>query len=222
MGNKRGSHVGMIASFAIFVLFLIGIYLAVEPAFKTGNDKKLLLEYTKSGLLNEFSSNLTTVIIKPAGNCSIISNSLAEVPNGYYAIVKDENGNVVGSNFSGNNLAVNTYNGALWIYYSDTPFISSTSSDIGCVAPPIESIRDNKEIFENKILNGISNFESLKTSLKIPTGSEFSLGFEYSNGTRISSFEKNVSSEVYAEEIYIRYVDKNANNLPGKLIIKTW
>ena len=59
--SRRGSHVGVIASFSIFILFLVGLYLVTEPALKFDKDKKALLQYLEGRLVEEFSGNLTTV-----------------------------------------------------------------------------------------------------------------------------------------------------------------
>ncbi len=219
--SRRGSHVGVIASFSIFILFLIGIYLVSEPAFKVNKDKKALLEYTKNALIEKFSSHLTIAVIKPGTNCSTLSDSLVGVDN-VYALAKDANGNPIGASYSGSNLIVDSGNEPLWIYYSKIPFNNVSGSGSGCPVPPIESIRDSNEIFESKIKDGIENFTSLKDSLNIPPGSQLGLGFQYHNGTVIRTNEINVSEDIYSEEKNIQYIDKNANSLAGKLTIKVW
>jgi len=58
--------------------------------------------------------------------------------------------------------------------------------------------------------------------LNIPPGSEFGFTFEYNNGTQINMGEQDVTTNVYVKELPMQYIDKDANTLLGKLIIKTW
>ena len=44
LSNKKGSHVGLVLSFVIFVVFLIFMYPLVGPALETKGDKQYLLE----------------------------------------------------------------------------------------------------------------------------------------------------------------------------------
>ena len=66
-----------------------------------------------------------------------------------------------------------------------------------------------------------NNYEALKSKLKIPIESDFNFGFTYSNKTSIIT-EKNISTNIYAVEIPVQYVDKNASISLGFINIKIW
>jgi hypothetical protein len=221
--NKRGSHVGIIASFTIFIMFLIGIYLVLDPVLRTQKDKQLVLEHLEVDLINEFSDNLTIVVMSSNEACleSPHDNQLGIVSGGY-AIAKDEDGNIMPSTYA-QRLTVETNSiTPIWAYYSPIEFYNLTTTVESCNLATIDSMRASKEIFELKIIQGFNEFENLKTNLSVPVESQVSLLFEMANGTVLSAGEQNVSANVYSREIPIQYIDYYANNLAGKLIIKVW
>src|SRR3989338_4723442 len=63
MIGKRGSHVGVMLSFVIFVTLLIFLYSAIQPLTKTKKEKQSLLDFLKVELIKKFSADLTTVTI---------------------------------------------------------------------------------------------------------------------------------------------------------------
>jgi len=62
--SKRGSHVGFILSFVIFVLFILFLYTTIQPAIKIQKEKTLFIDYLKDVLVENFTVNLTTMTIK--------------------------------------------------------------------------------------------------------------------------------------------------------------
>src|SRR5690606_17204328 len=78
MMNKKGSHVGMVLSFVIFVIFLVFTISILQPAVKQEKDKRALLEYLKNELANELSDQLNTTVIElknSQGNANCITLS---------------------------------------------------------------------------------------------------------------------------------------------------
>ena len=67
-----------------------------------------------------------------------------------------------------------------------------------------------------------TNYSELKSELKIPLGSEFGFSLIYNNGTRIGTEEKELSISIYAREIPVQYVDREANINSGFLNIQVW
>ncbi|MFH1326963.1 MAG: hypothetical protein ABIH59_02450 [archaeon] len=227
--NKRGTHVGVIASFSIFIVFVVVLYVIMEPALKTQKDKDLFLEYLELKLIDEFSSNLTTITVSNASGSdeffNIPKNDLTlDYVNSNY-IVKDKDENIIVSENSGlSNLKISAVTeNVLWIYFANVTFTIKTGvGESTSRIYKIESIRETKEIFEEKILEGLNDFESLKGNMSIPLGIDFSLVFEKNNGTQIRAGEKNVTTSIYANEIPIYYINVNASKLAGKLITKVW
>jgi len=219
-GDKRGSHVGIIASFSIFILFLIGIYAATQPLFSTQKENDLLIQYLETEIMELVSGNLTIAIVESTGNCIEVANDRVGVSE-RGAIVKDPAGNFVYSEYNGKlMISPNSYS-VLWISYSpEFPVITGSSS--GCDVPYIESVRRSKEIFETRVVSAVNSFDAWKDTLNIPPGRVFSFFFQYYNGTVISAGEQEIEREVYADELPVEYVDKNANKLYGKFGVKVW
>ncbi len=222
----------MIASFSIFILFLIAIYFIVQPTVKNQKDKQLILDYLKLKVQEQLSANLTTLIISNTtinpNPCIFFNKNDAELNNGNF-YVKDKNGNTLGF---GNNTNP-TYLDVNWdgqqnfvkIFSSEEKF-NTDSFSCGVFTSnsnyTIKSIVKEKQFFETRIVNGITSFLDLKNNITVTLGNDWNMDFEYNNGTTISSGVTDTLREVYSEEIPIVYVDKNASLLPGKLRLKVW
>jgi hypothetical protein len=224
--NKRGSHVGIIASFSIFVLFLVGIYFVLDPMLRLERDKQLALEYLEAELLTKFSSNLTKAIINKSGVTSLCCyDTDVGVESNLYSIAKKEDGTILRSSYKASDglLSINSDGEEfVWVYYSPVEFYNEDYGSFSCWNTDVASVRTSKEIFEKKIIDdGINDFDNLVTAMNLPN-TEFSFSFEMENGTILSAGEKNTSVNIYAREIPIQYIDFNATNLAGKLTIRVW
>lgn len=220
--NKKASHVGIIASFAIFVTFLAGLYFVLNPILGSKGERDIQLKYVEEILKNKFSDNLSIIVISPTSpSCSNLS--LASLGYGSLdAIVKDSNDNVINSEPNGGILKIApTPESILWVYISPQEFSNTTTSETGCSIPEIKSVRESKEIFESKIISGINNFTSLKEGLDLGA-SEFGFEFEYENGTVLSTPIFSGDKDVYVKEINVNYIDSLAQKLPGKIRLSVW
>lgn len=224
--SKKASHVGIIASFSIFVLFLIGIYLFSQPFTQTSKEQDVILNYLEKELTNAFSENLTVAIISgTAGNRSIIEMALVLEDTNVNYTVKDKNG-VNRLSFKNLNqlIVLRTYEDVLWVYFSKAYLNPYGEPDIGgdTISPTISSVRVSKEIFEEKIINGINNFEDLKSNLTISQNIGFGFSFEMSNGTIIGTEIKQTSKDIFTKEVPIEYYNSYADKLNGKIRISIW
>jgi len=236
MRNKKGSHVGMILSFLVFITFLGFLYTAIEPATKSAEDKLDLVAYLKVELLKEFSADMSTLVLKavPASNC--IEFDLPDQGLKDWGIVaRDSVDNPIDS-FAGPAKSVFEFDegGIFKAYYSSE--FDLGEDDIGLCDPlelgttyNISLFKTTDEIFESKILNvsdsleDDSNYEALKNKLNIGVGDEFGFVFRNeSKGIVTGTEEKDVSTDVFVEEIPIQYLDSEANIKSGFLSIKVW
>ena len=62
--EKRGSHVGVMLSFVIFLTFFIFLYTIIEPVIRTQEDKQALSDYLGTELIKMSFANMTTFSIK--------------------------------------------------------------------------------------------------------------------------------------------------------------
>lgn len=229
--NKRGSHVGIVLSFVIFVTFVIFIFSILEPKIKINQNKEALLDNIKIKFVDEVSAeSLTTSIsISVSGaECDLLSIDLEEI-RGLNSIVKDKNGVIVGSKTIGTSELKIDWNGLDNFYkvYSaeenlDGHTYSGTANCEG-VDAQVSSVRSNKYVSENKIVNFIrdNNFESLN----IPDGTGFDVIFEDAGGgiTKVvPQQEIGDSVSVYSDRFGVQYFDKEANIKTGFITIRVY
>jgi len=241
--NKRGSHVGMVLSFVIFVTFLIFLYSILEPATKTQKDKQALLDYLKIELIERFSADLTSATVSTRGGqenkykCLEINYSILDIedPQNISLVIYNETRGPVSFKFEGDYLIIDKFGDGqqfFKIYYSEEPLNNSAGASVceGIIKSDewatVGLIRTDEYIFETKIIDLINEYETsygnLKNELNIPIGSEFGFSFTYTNKTVIGTSEKNVSTSVYAEEIPIQYIDREASVNSGFINIRVW
>ena len=240
--EKRGSHVGVILSLVIFVTFLVFLYTVVEPLVTVQKDKESLLSYLETELIERISSNLTTSSVginkTSPQTCVQLGDFVNETEASLRLIVKnDETGEILRANVSQDEDDLFITKGTESVFFKvyDSPEfeeLEKVTEISGCKFLKNEEgysiglIRTNEYLFESKIINLINEhdggYEDLKTELKIPPGSEFGFSIAYDNVTIIGTEEKNLSINVYAEEIPIRYVDDEGNINFGFMNIKVW
>ena len=243
--SKRGSHVGIVLSFVVFILFLVFLYSVLEPTITIQQDKQALLDYLGRELIRNFSTEMiiSTITINKtvSKNCIKLENLTAEIGIDNHTIVKNEFENISLSYISDrpnepNDLLIDRYDNQNRFFkiYNAEEFDEISENRIS----PCESldmydgkyvlglVRVNEYIFETKIIrlkdSYEDNYEDLRDELKIPSGSDFSFSFTNSSGWIIKTGEKNITTSIYAEEIPIQYVDKEANLLSGFLNVKIW
>ena len=240
--KKRGSHVGVILSLAIFVTFLVFLYVAIEPLIKIQKDKESLLDYLEVELTERFTADLTGVTVGIDKSVSQTCIQLEELINNaelsFKLIVKDgQLDRILESNISqdGNDLFVATpQTNVLFKIYESEEFAELNRISLsgcrnlqeGMNGYNIGLIRTNEYIFESRILDMIeeynAGYEGLKEELRIPPGSGFGFGLTYTDRTKVKTKEKEISTSIYAEEIPIQYIDREANINFGFLNIRVW
>jgi hypothetical protein len=248
--DKRGSHVGIVLSFVIFVTFLAFLYTIVEPEIRVQQDRESFLDYLKIELMQEFSANLTSVTVSInrtwAEECIILKDFTEEANVDSHLIVKDELGNIAKTNISDVNLIINRENieKVFFKIYNSEEFSelsekSATLFDCTILEKDAEwrgyptgySIPltiTEEYAFEKKVIELIKEYESeggyenLRKKFKIPSGTEFGFSFTYSNKTIIETKEKGIPTKVQVREIPVQYIDREANVLLGSVNIKIW
>ncbi len=223
--DRRGSHVGVIASFTIFILFLVGIYLATQPLLKTEKDREVLLESLWVETTNLLSNEMTTVVINSSGtaNCTRVNYSLVgQLGEIGIGIAKDINGVQLKTGYSSQSLDINltgTIENILWAYYSKEFSPPGTVCSGAVEWAQIKSIRNGNYVFEKRVLSAINNFESFKGNLSIPQENKMEMEFTLANGTPVKTTISEIDRDVFVKERKVQYVNGNATILYGKLKI---
>lgn len=238
--DKRGTHVGMIISFVIFITFIVFLYIVVEPAVKTGEDKKAILEYLEMRIIRNISINFTSTSVEissnknPQKDCVRLENFLILSEILAHMIVKNETGGIqdeIFRDFGNLGIKRKKRENLFFKIYSSSEFDLLGEGEITqCFLVEDEDysigmIKIERYIFESKVHEFIegytNNYENFKEDLKLPPGNEFGFGFIQSDGTKIEVGEGG-SASVYAEEIPIQYIDNDANTHSGFINIKVW
>jgi hypothetical protein len=246
MKNKRGSHVGMILSFVIFITFIVFLYVVVRPAVTTGENKQSMLEYIGNKIIENTSTKLTSISIKIADKSSMKNQNCIKLEDFFlysavsgFLIVKNETGNIQNayydSNTDFNDLRINRENKNnlfFKIYYSKKFAKLPTTAISNCKLVEyvneynITSISATRYIFDGSMYKLIdyykNDYEKLKSELNIPPGNEFGFGFTQSDGTKIEVGNAPESVNIYTGEISVQYIDDKANILSGFINVKVW
>lgn len=236
--NKRGSHVGMMISFIVFVTFLIFVRIIFEPAINSVDTKEKFIEGIENKILENISEEtlITTISVVSPATCVSITSFISGF-NGYEGIViKDENGNVVSNSISpsdSDTLQIERTSSTLDFLkiYSSDGFDSSQEESLSCTALVEDStyyVRATKRktyVFEERmesLVSNYDNYESFKKNLNLPNDTEISVELELGNGTIMGTTQKNITANIYTRESSVEYIDSNANVLSGKLRVKIW
>lgn len=244
LSQRKGTHVGVIISFAIFITFLVFLFLILEPSINVNGEKEAVLDDIELSLLDYLTSEITTIsirvndqIIFTGENCLKFNqvNPLNETGlGGEHMFVK----NLTGSNLQFNWFSAqrhletenNGINRFFKIYASNG--IESSETDFPIVCQNIQPgrytvgvVKTEEHILEKNILDVIelyrTNYTLLKQNIGLMTV-EFGFDFIYNNGTILSTEESSQRVSIYTKEVSFDYLDKNLNDNVGSMVIKTW
>jgi len=250
--NKRGSHVGMILSFVIFITFIIFLYTVINPTLNTGEDKKTILENIETQIIKNTSANFTVTSVKINTNspedkeciqfANLLTTEVSTMP--FSMIVKNEDKEIIDHylvSLMVPDLIINRKDKTeLFFKIYSSPELNKKvvikPKSISCTTKTnkegedgytIGSIILNKYIFEINIkslkTDYEKDYEQLKTNLNIPPGTEFEFAFTKSNGeVIIPSGERLKPANVYAEENPVQYIDEVAEIQSGFIKIIVW
>lgn len=238
MLDKRGSHIGIVLSFILFITSILFLILLLSPMIKTNQSKQFILDGIKLGVLEDveeevmtFSINIDGTVNKDCIKFNNIVGSIEELTDLNRLVIKNGSEKLA-YNVNGNLLSIRTginFNGMLKFYQSDES--DGPSGDVGtdCTPDPgytIEYITSKEYSTESKIINLFeryeTGYETLKQELGIPEDVDFSVGFRYDNGTLIGGGGEELPTDIYVKEFAMQYLDSNANINTGFLIIKVW
>ena len=247
--DKKGSHVGVILSFIIFITFVVFLFLILEPSITIREDKKNLLNDLEIELIHKLSGNLITLTITTEKDVNrlcielegLIGKEIQNITIDTHIVVQNESGDIPDYVIRGLTDDTSLFieradndNVFFKIYHSEqfdeiqqeepTPSCKKLEEDKGDYS--INTTSRRKEIFEEKINKTKQEYEEdytkLRDELNIPAGSEFGFRFTNKDGIIIETEEKNISTSIYVQEIPILYIDKEANINSGFIEIKVW
>jgi hypothetical protein len=247
--TKKGSNVGVVLSFVIFIAFLFFVFTVLKPKLTFGENKQSTVDYLSTQLMNDFYSNLTTIYINVTSsggtnkNCVELSSfisvmrSISNVSSNLSSRDGNTNANLLTRLVSGSDLDINRTSTSLKffkVYYSpDLKDASGAKIDPGCWTRSYPSqysisyIKVDVYAFESKInytfFNYNLSYNNLKMKYKLPADTNFGFSFKNAEGiVKQSNYTVPKTTNVYSNEVPVLYVDNNATIKSGFLTVVLW
>ncbi len=232
MRNKKGTHVGIVLSFVIFVTFVLFFYLMIQPALKT-ESKQAVLDTLKENIIEMASAELTTASVFVETGPQDCANLEDFFDSGIEnkIIVLDENKKDITAKKNSQDLYLDreSPDDNFFKVYGSEEFSAIEEGSISpCVKEDYEFgfVKNTTEIFETKILDIIErhedDYQNLKNDLSMPPGSEFGLNFTYADGESVSTADSSARISIFAREFPVKYITDDAETELGILRIKVW
>lgn len=242
--KKRGSHVGFMLSFIIFVTFMIFLYSMLEPLVRNQRTKEAVLESVKLKVIDEISGEVNTTTLEideeyhlTGKKCLKFTDVDEEIIDSEKLIIRDE---------SEENLEYNVISADKHLYIKkgaddDNKFFKIYSSgefsideidlnpcdEVQKASYSLGLVKTENSIFESKIATFVSdyalNYATLKANMGIAETTEFSVRFLDADKAVIYETEqRGVSTSVYADDFLIQYFDEEMDLLIGFIEIRVW
>ncbi len=237
--NRTGSHVSMIVSFAVFITFLVFLFIILRPSLVV-DEEKFALDNSGALFIEYLSSNLTTASINVNSGVTItgsclqfngLTNASGIITTGDSLIVKNSNGDLLNYHWQTNDLEVenNGVNRFFKIYQSDIiGLLGIDQSNCAIIEENQYTLgltKTEKRIFVKNITNAVNlyrtNYALLKQKIGISSG-EFGFDFTYDNGTILSVGDNNQKTNTFAKKFLVNYLDASLNSNAGSITIKIW
>src|SRR3989338_7927118 len=235
--DKKGSQVGMILSFVIFMTFIFFIFIITQPALDSREDNNSP-EFLTRNLIEKTSENLTTASVSVTSNedCVELTSFSTLTGIGDKIIVVDDNGNLLSSSVSGNNLFVDKGNVLFLKVYESSEFQQQTGTISGCDSLTegsgynIGFLKTSENLFESKIVDLINDYsidyDDLKDELRVLASNEFAFSFKYKNGTEVQTTAQGhqvpSGANVFATNTPVVYVNDESGIEICSLNVKVW
>lgn len=232
--NKKGSHVGMVLSFVVFITFLFLLWTILSPSIQVEKSKQGLLDYLKVSLIEDRSINVSIATIVVNNGVSIDGSCFSIDDFDVYGKVIAKNGadTIIGAQRQAGKLKIawnNDGNKFFKIYYAEN--LDETSVDNGCLPLSdneytIGSLVKSDYVSLPKIYalqEDYKKYETLKQRYNIPNETDFDFSFTDSADNELAKGHKEQTAQnVYSEEIPVQYIDDYANIKYGFLKLRVW
>ncbi|MCA9487516.1 MAG: hypothetical protein KC516_00990 [Nanoarchaeota archaeon] len=233
MKNKKGTHVGIILSFVIFIGFLVFAAYSLKIPTKTEDIKLNSLESMKINVLNEVSLETSSIFIEElsSASCGVFTEENYGIEPMNFS-VKNSEGQFVASyreSLSGRvYFEKNIEPGFYKIIYSSRKLNYMQASDEldSCEEVNVETVLTKKQVVEEKIIEMIQEYQndyvSLKSRLNVAPDNEFGVQFSYSNGTTIGQSPDDKRTDIFIKKFQVVYLNENAEKETGDFTISIW
>ena len=226
--NKKGSNVGMVLSFTIFITSLLVIYSLIGSPFDASVSKQNSISSLDQSVMNMIESNTLIVRATNPGNDSCYS---IKTPQNNFVdltyVATDVSGNEVASYVSPTETFFSNQTNSTKIYYSNSSFIKTINqTSTACSPANISSVEFQKRVLEKNIIWVINqtdkNYLNFKSQVDLGAGDDFNILFDYRNGTVLGSNSSEPQTNIYSDEFNVNYISLSGKEKTGGLILKVW
>ncbi len=236
--NKKGSHIEFIISFAVFIAFIMFMYMLTRPAIVTEIDSEELIDFLKPRIQDEISENLSFISVKVSedfrGDCIRIDNFEKDyLNNKKYNITARNSEEIIKTSGNEKIFVESNSEDFFKIYYSKS---NLTREKVGDYCETVGEkkgknytigLHRTEKIVSlgkfNEVYDEYNNsYGSLKNNIGFPQSNDFGFGIHLNNGTIIRTKEKDIQTNIYAEIFPIRYFNKKAEIKTGYLEVRVW
>lgn len=222
-------------SFIIFLFFLIFLFIILEPAVRTGTSKQPVLNSLESEIMKSLYIDVETITISVNNpvvieRCTNLAGSSVFISNNPL-IVKNQDNLLVNYEKPGD-LRIDDI-GNFFKIYSSVDFPTNTNTLAGQCGSLSKDIdynlglaKTNKYFYIIKTNNLLdqydTNYELLKTQLKVSSSNEFGFGFIEASGVKRETPFVDVSTDIYSQESLVQYINESGDISQGTLITRVW
>ncbi len=247
--NKKGSHVGVMLSFVVFVSFVVFMYVFIQPLFASE------LEYTnmetlRINLIENASLDLTSVSVSVGDNdyncvglIGFFGNNRVPKGGSENVFVFGLDGDEIHSEPDTNLKLISPDENFFKVYISEGINILNTNqygvdwNNCELLNYPnnytIGNLRTEKIVFESEMeklferYSNLAEYERMKNNFGMANVNGFGFDFLYANKTDyINSTGKwepqFIRGAVYAGEFPVLYINKNNERRLGYLRLRIW
>ena len=230
MKSKKGSHVGVILSFMIFVVFLVFLFSALQPALKVEKDKEAILEHITNSITESSSDNLIieNVVVDNTdeSDCVRVDKNLDQ----NLIVKKSPDWTIASYLIQGGEIDIKLEGGKFFkIYYSES-IVETLPSSVICnkitTNYKIGFVNNETVVFVSKF-DDLTNkdYDLLKRDFGVSAGTDFSFSLLDADKILINQIimkAPKVSTNIYVNEFPVLYSDENGEIKSGFINVKVW
>lgn len=219
---------GMMISFAIFILFVIFFYVAIGDDIKVTEPKGEVLKNLEEEVLIEIGDVLITLMVfEDSTSKECIEVNVENLGQADYYTVKDGNGVMIKSEKSGDlvRMEYDESETLFKVYLSNHSFDKIEGGPEECEPRTADFVKFENMVFEENFYSFIQEYNTdyvaLKTKLGLSSDYDFKVSFELNNGTVIRG-ERTVTGSVYVSDVQVEYVNSQADKIGGAVKLTVW
>jgi len=224
--HKKGSHVGIIVSFTLFITAIIFLYSIVGSPIKLNKEKENSISDLKNNFFSFTQEEVVIARLYGDGTCVEFGNPIS-VDSSFNVFAVNSNGGEIGSSLGASVTSVSSFSGLGKVFYTKTSLDKTLSESGSCSIVTPSSVDQMDMILESKIIevvnDSVENESKVRDDLRISNTDEFSLVFFYPNSTSIGERKReDLKGNIFAKTYAVRYLSNKGVEEVGEIEFRVW